>query len=157
MDIVSRGCGKYLRLPSAVLLAALLVFALASCSKTPEASTSLIPVATQDHTALTAEKIKQDLVRRRVPIYGTSEDLPDSVWTFDSIEPKQVQILEQQLTPEELTAVILMTTVDKPSRYKEEPIGVSGKLRLNYVKERGRFVLKNIENISFRYSVGVSI
>ncbi len=150
-------CGKYLRLPSAALLAALLVFGLASCSKTPEASTSLIPVATKDQAAITAEKIKQDLIRRKVLIYGTNQDLPDDVWTFDSDEPKQVQILDQQVTRDGLTVVILMTTVDNPSRYQEEPIGVSGKLRLDYVKQGSRFVLRNIENLSFRYSVGVSI
>jgi hypothetical protein len=145
------------RSPPAVLLVALVFIALGSCSKAPQASSPLIPVVQHDQTALTVEKIKQDLVRRRVHISGVTEDLPDDVWTFDSDEQKQVEILEQHVIDKGVTVTILMTTGDNSERNEEEPIELSGKLRLHYLKQGGRFILKEIQNLSFRYSVGVAV
>jgi hypothetical protein len=148
---------KSRRFPPEVLFVALVFLALSGCSKAPEASTPLIPVMQHDQAVLTVEKIKQDLVRRRVHISGVTEDLPDDVWMFDFDEPKQVEILQQQATDRGLTVVILMRTGDNPNRNEEEPIEVSGKLRLDYLKQGSRLMLKDVENLTFRYSIGIAV
>jgi hypothetical protein len=111
-----RDCGKLSRLYPVVLLVALVFLGLSSCSKAPQASNPLIPVVQHDQAVLTVDKIKQDLIRRKVHISGLTKDLPDDVWTFDSDEPKQIEILEQQVMDNGITVIILMTTGDNSER-----------------------------------------
>ena len=51
--------------------------------------------------------------------------------------------------------VILMTTRNNPGP-NEDAVQVSGKLQLRYERTGGRWDLKAIENLNFRYTVGMA-
>jgi len=66
-----------------------------------------------------------------------------------------VEILDREITPTTAAITVLMTTHNNPEP-DEEAVKVSGKLRLIYQRQGGAWVLKTIENLTFRYTVGVS-
>jgi hypothetical protein len=124
-----------------LLAAAALVLAFTSCNS---------------HGQITPDQIKKDVVGWKVEISGASEDLEDSEWTFDADEFKQVEILETHEVKDGVDTVIFMTTRDNPGP-GEDSIEVSGKLQLHYQRQGSQWILKDIENLTFRYSVGVAI
>ena len=70
-------------------------------------------------------------------------------------EFKQVEIVESQVTDNNASVVILMTTRNNPGP-DEDAVQVSGKLQLRYERSGGRWNLKAIENLSFRYTIGLA-
>ena len=76
-------------------------------------------------------------------------------WTFEKKEFRHVEVLERKVTGNTQTLVVFLTTRDNPAA-DEEQVQVSGKLALHYERKAGQWVLTGIQNLSFRYSVGVA-
>jgi hypothetical protein len=144
-----------------ILIIAALILASTGCSRAPEASSRgiphpVLPAASREQPEITPDKIMRDVVGRKVQISKVTGEGPDTEWTFDADEFKQVDILERHLTQTGLTIVIFMTTRDNP-KSGEDSIEVSGKLQLHYEWKGNQWTLRGIENLTFRYSVGLAI
>ena len=96
-----------------------------------------------------------DIVGRVVQVSELTGTWPPTEWTFDAGEFRQAEILSKHETETEYTVVIFMTTRSNPEP-DEDDIQVSGRLQLHYEWKGGQWTLTNIENLSFRYSVGQS-
>ena len=136
--------------------------ALSGCSPTPQSTTddyknSTIPTASQDKQGqpIPVEKIIRDVVGHVIVITDASDNSDPTEWTFDADEFKQVEVLETESTPSTATVTVFMTTHNNPKK-DEDAVQVTGKLRLYYVRQAEKWVLRNIENLSFRYTVGVA-
>lgn len=139
-----------------------LLFTVAACSPPPESSTGgasglAIQTANQDaaQPAITAETIVRDVIGHIVKITEAVGDSSPTDWTFEADEFKQVEILEREATPAEAAITVFMTTRNNPGP-DEKAIQVSGKLRLHYQRKGGAWVLTTIENLTFRYTIGIS-
>jgi hypothetical protein len=136
--------------------------AIAACSPAPQSSAGApsgpaIQAANQDAPApeITGDTIVRDVVGRVVKITEVRGDSPPTDWRFEADEFKQVEILEREVTPTAATITVLMTTRNNPGP-DEESVQVSGKLRLHYLRKGGYWVLTTIENLTFRYTIGIS-
>lgn len=135
-----------------------LLFASAACTEAPDAASGsgTMPAANQDGAQLIAvEKIARDLVGRVVQITEVTGDGTPTDWTFEADEFKQVEIVEQQASDNVATIVIYMTTRNNAGP-NDDAVQVSGKLQLRYERQGGNWQLKAIENLSFRYTVGLA-
>ena len=140
-----------------------ILFVLTGCGQAPDPSSRVTGnsaplklVQHSDRPDVTSERVVSDIVGKKVRISELTGDGPEDEWTFNADEFRQVDILEEHTTGTELTLVILMTTRSNP-KPDEDQVQVSGKLRLQYERNAGRWILRTIENLTFRYSVGVSI
>ena len=104
---------------------------------------------------ITSEKIVRDIVGRVVKISDSARTRPPDEWTFEATEFRQVEILEKHGTQDKFTVVIFMTTRNNPGP-NEDHVQVTGKLQLQYEWRGGQWTLTGIENLSFRYTVGVA-
>ena len=104
---------------------------------------------------IAVEKISRDLVGRVVPITELAGDGTPTDWTFEAEEFKQVEIVDTQINGNTATIVIFMTTRNNAGP-EDDAVQVSGKLQLRYEREGGRWNLKTIENLTFRYTVGLA-
>ena len=122
----------------------------------PGPSSSTIQTANQEtaHPEITAEKIMRDVVGRVVPIADVAEKNAPTDWTFEADEFKQVEILERAATPATAEITVFMTTRNNP-KPDEDAVQVTGKLKLHYQRKDGEWALTKIENLSFRYTLGV--
>jgi hypothetical protein len=108
-----------------------------------------------DNSQVNAETISRDIVGKVVRITQSSGMGGGNEWTFDADEFRRIVILETKDTPTGQTLVIFLTTQNNPTT-NEEQVQVSGKLQLDYDRQSGNWVLTRIENLSFRYTIGVS-
>ena len=108
-----------------------------------------------DNSAVNAEKISLDIVGKVVRVSQSTGMGGGNEWTFDADEFRRIVILETKDTPKGQTLVIYLTTQNNPAA-NEEQVQVSGKLQLDYDRQAGVWVLTGIENLSFRYTLGVS-
>ena len=142
-----------------LLSIALLLGALTACGESPSGTADSANVRAADQGAsqkdIPVEKIVRDVVGRVVPITEVTGDGTPTDWTFEADEFKQVEIVETQVTGNTASIVIFMTTRNNPEP-KEDAVQVSGKLQLRYERESGRWNLKAIENLTFRYTVGLA-
>ena len=136
--------------------------AVAACSPAPELSAGspsgpVIRTADKDapRPEITVEKIVRDVIGRVVEVTEVRGDSPPTDWTFEADEFKQVEILERETTPAAATITVFMTTRNNPGP-DEDAVQVSGKLRLHYQRKGGEWVLRTIENLTFRYTIGIS-
>jgi hypothetical protein len=136
--------------------------AVAACSPAPQSSTGgpsgpAPQTANQDapRPEITAEKIVRDVIGRVVKITEVNGNSPPTDWTFEADEFKQVEILEREATPAAAAITVFMTTRNNPGP-DDEAVQVSGKLRLHYQRKDGEWVLRTIENLTFRYTIGIS-
>ncbi len=143
------------------IVAIALFCAVAACSPTPKSpvtgpSISTIQTANQDtaRPEITVEKIMRDVVGRIVSIIDVAEMSKPTDWTFEADEFKQVEILERKTTPTTAEITVFMTTRNNP-KPDEDAVQVSGKLKLHYQRKGGEWALTTIENLTFRYTVGV--
>jgi hypothetical protein len=148
---------------TAVFIAAILV--LAACGKAPAPASSapgsrpFVPaggaeaVQKSDRPDVTSEKILRDVVGKVVPVSELTGVGPTTEWTFDPDEFRQVNILEHRAEGGGLAIVIFMATKNNPQP-NEDSVAVSGKLLLRYEWRGNEWQLKDIENVSFRYSIG---
>jgi hypothetical protein len=153
-----------------VLSITVILFALMGCVPAPESSSNVtrnpaVPVGNRDllhfvqesdKPEVATKKIVSDVVGRVIQVSELTGAGPATEWTFDADEFRQVDILEKHLTEKGLTLVIFMTTRNNPGP-DEDPVQVSGKLQLQYERTAGQWILTTIENLTFRYTIGLSI
>jgi len=139
-----------------------MIFAVTACGRAPESSADskssadqLQPVQLPTKSEISPEKIANDIVDRVVRVSDVSGAGDETEWTFEAKEFRHVDILETKVTGSTLTLVIFLTTRNNPTG-DEEQVQVSGKLHLEYERKAGKWVLTRIENLTFRYSVGVA-
>jgi hypothetical protein len=153
---VNKPAANLLRL---LLSALLLLGALAACGESPSDAAGSANVRAADQGGsqndIPVEKVVRDVVGRVVPITEASGEGAPTDWTFEADEFKQVEIVESQLTGNTASIVIFMTTRNNPGP-NEDAVQVSGKLQLRYERANGRWNLKAIENLNFRYTVGLA-
>jgi hypothetical protein len=126
----------------------------ASTSSTTTTS-NVLPV-TDKSSPITPDQIARDIVGKGVQVSEVAGDEPSNKWTFEADEYRHVKILESLRSESSLTIVINMTTRNNP-KPDEDSIQVSGKLRLIYEQHGTKWVLSEIENLTFNYSIGVGI
>ena len=134
----------------------------AGCSPAPKSAAegsagATMPTAGQDGQTqpISVYKILRDVVGHVVMITEISDDSEPTEWTFDADEFKQAEILSSEATATTATITIFMTTRNNP-KPDEDAVQVTGRLRLYYQRQSDKWVLKKIDNLSFRYTVGVS-
>jgi hypothetical protein len=152
-----------------VLSIAAILFALTGCMPAPESSSDatgvsaflagirdlLHSVQNSGKPAVTPEKIVRDVVGRVIEVPELTGTAPPIAWTFDADEFRQVEILERHTTEHGLTLVIFMITRSNPES-DEDPVQISGKVRLQYEWRAGQWIITTIEPLTFRYSFGLS-
>jgi len=144
------------------LIALAIVFGVAACGAKPEPPTTssstgeagpLRPVQSSERPEITVGKISKDVVGRVVEVPEASGTGPNDKWTFEADEYRRIDILERNPTATGLDLLVFMLTTSRPG---EGDIQVSGQLRLHYEWKGKQWVLRSIDNVSFRYSLGVS-
>ena len=144
---------------SAACLVALVV-AIGGCGQErdkPQAAGSesaLKSVQQSQQTDITPDKISSDIVGRKIRISDTN-GANQNEWTFEASEFRRIAIIERKATGNGETIVVFVTTQNNPEA-SEEQVRVAGKLQVTYVRKGGQWVLSNIENLNFQYSIGVA-
>ena len=152
-----------------VLSITVILFALMGCVPAPESSSNVtrnpaVPVGNRDllhfvqesdKPEVATKKIVSDVVGRVIQVSDLTGAGPATEWTFDADEFRHVAILETHTTENALTLVIFMTTRSN-HQSDEDPVQLSGRLRLQYEWRAGQWTLTTIENLTFCYSVGLS-
>ena len=112
-------------------------------SATPEQRPELSPASIR-------EDINGEWVRL-MPADGKSE--PRN-WVFDEDEPKEIEVVEQQIETDKATFLVNMKT--RSVGRARNPISIEGQLRLHYRLESGlilrQWEIVAIDNISFKYT-----
>ena len=143
-------------------MAAVVAFSFAGCGERPEVTGT--PPSAEDGGALrsvqdsqkpeiTTGKISKDVVGRVVVVPEASGAGPNDKWTFESDEYRRIDILDRSPTATGLDVLVFMLTRSRPG---EGDIQVSGQLKLHYEWKGKQWVLRSIDNVSFRYSLGLS-
>jgi hypothetical protein len=127
-------------------------------ASTPSATSTPNVLSVADKSSpITEDQIARDIVGKNVQISDVTGDDPSNKWTFEADEYRHLEILESQRSDNALMIVISMTTRNNP-KPDEESIQVSGKLRLIYEQDGAKkWVLSQIENLTFKYSIGVGV
>lgn len=105
---------------------------------------------------ITLENIREDINGQRVNVPPEDGALKSSSWRFFPAEPKEIEILEQQIAGHKASFVINLQTRTSPrSEQQGTTKKLAGKLRLNY-ELNSYFVVRKweivrIENVSFKY------
>ena len=146
----------------AILIPVAIVAGLAGCGAKPDSSGvspsagdagSLRSVQSSEKPEITADRISKDVVGRALVIPEVSGAGPNDKWTFEADEYRRIDILDRRPTAAGLDLLVFMLTRSRPG---EGDVQVSGQLKLRYEWKGKQWVLRSIENVSFRYSVGVS-
>ncbi len=150
--------GRAAHAGSAACLVAL-VAAIAGCSperdtQTARSQPALKSVQQSQNSEITPDKIATDIVGRKIRISDTG-GANQNEWTFEASEFRRVAIIERKTTGKGETLVVFVTTQNNPES-NEEQVRVAGKLQLTYVRKGGQWVLSEIENLNFQYSIGVA-
>lgn len=140
----------------------LAAFALATvaCSPAPEAThgrNAALPAAggaTQGGD-IDVVRILRDVVGRVVVVSDAAGEHNPTEWTFEKDEFKQAAILERADTAAGVALTVMMTTRNNP-RAHEDAVQVSGRLRLHYQRKGGGWRLVAIDNLSFKYTIGIA-
>ena len=144
MLLLLTGCGPTPQTPATV-------------AKAPPAAKQggMQTVQKSDGPEITTEKVMHDIVGRVVPVSDLAGVGPRDEWTFEATEFRKVDILDRRVEGEGFSITIFVTTRNN-RRENEDEIQVSGTLRLHYEKNGNQWTLKKIDNLTFRYSLGVS-
>lgn len=147
-----------------ILITVAIVSGFAGCGAKPESPGlppsvenrgSLLSVQSADRPEITPGKISKDVVGRVLDVPEQSGSGPNDQWTFDAGEYRHIQILEQRATTSGVDLLVFMLSRSNP-KPAEADVQVSGNLRLHYEWKGKQWVLRSIENVSFRYSLGVA-
>ena len=128
-----------------------------SASTGPGMTRKAAPRRVQDsrRPEITTEAISRDVVGWAVEIAEATGSGPNDKWTFEADEYRRIDILETHASEGALEILVFMLTRDNP-RAGNHGLLVSGRLRLRYEWRDTRWVLRHIENMTFRYSIGVA-
>jgi hypothetical protein len=145
-----------------LLSVAALLFALTGCGPASESAPNVASnperlqlVQDSGKPEISTDKVLRDVVGRVVKVSDVRGAGPETEWTFDADEFRQVEILERRPTQNGSTLVVFMTTRNNPQP-GEDAVQVTGKLQLHYEWRAGQWALTRVENLSFRYSIGLS-
>ena len=134
----------------------------AGCGPSPQSTSDnnrsadrLQAVQHPDKAVVSPEQVASDIVGRVVRVSDLSGNADPTEWTFESKEFRHVDILESNTLGNVQTVVVFVTTRNNPVA-DEEQVQVSGKLQLVYERKGSKWVLTKIQNVNFRYSVGVA-
>ena len=111
------------------------------------------PVQNSEKPDITVATISKDVVGKVVTVPEISGLGPSDKWTFEADEYRRIDILDKSPTATGVDLLVFMLTRSRPG---EGDIQVSGQLKLHYQWKGKQWVLHSIENLSFRYSLGVS-
>ena len=148
----------------AILIAVAIHFGFAGCGEKPDSpgrppsaenAGSLRPVQSAERPEITAGQISKHVVGRVVEVPELSGSGPSDKWTFEADEFRHIEVLEKRVTASGVELLVFMLTRSNP-KPGEADVQVSGRLRLRYEWQGKQWVLRGIENVSFRYSVGVA-
>lgn len=147
-----------------LLVAALVIAFSASWSQTrddrnaqPSAARPFLqPVQTQQKGEISVAQILRDVVGRQIWVSELSSASEQLDWTFAADEPKRVDVIEQQMSATTAALVVHMFTSGAPGS-DDEDVQLAGRLKLNYEWDGRRWMLRRIDNLSFRYSLRISI
>ena len=140
---------------------ALVLLIAAGCGPAPESTSDnraadrLQAVQHPDKAVVSPEQVASDIVGRVVRVSDLAGNSAATEWTFESKEFRHVDILESETLGNIQTLVVFVTTRNNPAA-DEEQVQVSGKLQLMYERKGGKWELTRIQNVNFRYSVGVA-
>jgi|SRR5262245_53058018 len=154
-------------LRTALIIVAIL-FASAACSPKQEPSRSVAParpafgeeggalrVQDKGRPEITVQGISKDVVGWVVEVGEINGSQPSTEWTFEANEYRRIDILERHATASGIDLLIFMLTRANP-KPGEDDVQVSGQLRLRYEWKANKWTLRRIENVNFRYSLGVT-
>lgn len=152
-----------------IILSAVILVAFASaCSpESPDAaqppqtrseprSGDSLPVQLTQKADITVAKILADIVGKQVRVNDAAGEAQPMDWKFEEDEPKQAEILERQEKDNSIALVVQMNTGGAPGS-EDANVQLAGRLRLHYEWNGREWILRRIENVTFRYSRGMWI
>jgi len=151
-------CSKKMRIAGRTILVVLLLLTAACSDKTESAArdpASMFTAAADNESGISAERIAREVVGYTLDVGPAAGQTPSVEWTFDADEERHVKILEEQKTGDGMAITVFMMTRSNPDKDKVV-LELSGKLKIQYQRLDARWVLKNIENLSLRYALGIS-
>lgn len=116
---------------------------------------SLQAVQDAGRPEITTDGISRDVVGWVVEIEELTGSGPADKWTFEANEYRRVDIVERHATAAGLDLLVFVLSRSNP-KPDEETVQVTGQLGLHYEWRDGKWVLRGIDNVSFRYSLGVA-
>ena len=136
---------------------ALLLVALAACAACGGGNSSGGPVLSatpEQRPELSAADIRDDINGEWVRLKPADGKSEPRNWVFDEDEPKEIEVVEQQIGPDKATFLLNMKT--RTVGRARNPVSIEGQLRLHYELETGlllrQWEITEIENISFKYT-----
>ena len=139
-----------------------IVSCLAGCGAKPDSSGppsaagddgALRSVQNSEKPEITTGKISKDVVGRVVDVPELTGSGPSDKWTFEADEYRRIDVLDKRSTPGGVDLLVFMLTRSRPG---EGDVQVSGQLKLHYEWKGKQWVLRSIDNVSFRYTLGVA-
>ncbi len=114
------------------------------------------PPAEDRRPEITLEKIREGINGQRVTVPAEDGASEPSSWRFFPDEPKEIEIVEKQLSGDKAALVIDMKTRTSPlTEQRGITKKLAGRLRLHYELQSGfalrKWEIVGIENISFAY------
>jgi hypothetical protein len=100
---------------------------------------------------ITVKKILTDIVGQQVRANDAAGEAQPMDWKFEQDEPKHAEILEQQAKDNSIALIIQMNTGGAPGS-DDANVQLTGRLRLHYEWNGQDWLLRRIENVTFRYS-----
>ncbi len=95
---------------------------------------------------ITAQKIEHDIAGRTIGVTGFKTDKPDS-WTFDKVNEKKIIIEGSNCRSQKARIMIDVKTRASAGIAIAE---ASGKLQLYYERVENEWILREVENVSFK-------
>ena len=111
---------------------------------------AFVPVQSQ-RPEITVEKILADVVGKNVTVPDVANEAQPMDWLFEASEPKNAEILERKASDRSLSLVIQMNTGGAPGS-DDANVQLSGKLMLLYEWNGRDWILRRIQNMTFRYT-----
>ena len=115
-----------------------------------------VPIQLSQGPEVTVDRILQDLIGKNVSVQDAAGQSQPMDWVFEADEPKDAEIIESRKSDTGLSVVIQLNTGGAPGS-QDANVQLSGRLMLNYQWNGRDWVLREIRNITFRFSRRMSI
>ena len=149
-----------LRMARALLAPVGLVVFLSACSlesPDPQAANTVsdreraLMLVQSQRPEITVEKILTDVVGKNVTVPDVASESQPMDWVFEASEPKNAEILERKANDKSISLVVQMNTGGAPGS-DDANVQLSGKLMLLYEWNGQDWILRRIQNMTFRYT-----
>jgi hypothetical protein len=100
---------------------------------------------------ISVDKILADVIDKGVSVPDAAGEAQPMDWVFEASEPKNAQILETKPSDKGVALVVQMNTSGAPGS-DDANVQLSGKLVLHYEWSGRDWVLRRIQNMTFRYT-----